>query len=185
MTNGDTVLLIVNTGFISYPQKKRLYALVGKFHFMNKKKSIMKVQLIITLTVSSIVFSAPGLAAKFYRWTDENGGIHYSDKPDANNTAETVDIYAPKPASGSGNSSTGSQTSSNNENNPSENKNSQHANSVEEYCKKLSENIKTLETKSNITSVDTEGKKTNLSKDEQQKTLDKSKQEYESRCQAQ
>jgi len=151
---------------------------------MNMQKIKIKSQLVTLLAISSIAMSSTGLAAKFYRWVDENGGIHYSDKPDANNTAETVDVYAPKPSSSTANNSSTASSSTTNET-QTENKNPQQADSIEEYCKKLADNIKTLETKSNITSVDSEGKKTNLSKDEQQKTLEKSKQEYDSRCGAQ
>ncbi len=142
----------------------------------------------VTPLVMSIflVLSAPCFAAKFYTWTDEKGVPNYSDKPDDNNTAETVDVYAPKPSS-SASKSTGSQESpgTDDASEDSKNANAQHANSVEDYCKKLGDNIKTLETKSNITSVGADGKKTNLSKEEQKKTLDKSKQEYDSRCSAQ
>ena len=141
---------------------------------IKKRKSL---GLLVLSTVLLSQFSQ-GFAAKIYQWTDEDGGIHYADKPDAKNTAETIDIYTPKPSS-SAPKSTASSTKTGDE---ADNDKAKTTNSVEEYCKKLGENIKNLETKKNVTFVDNEGNKTQLSSDDQKEKLESYKKDYQDQC---
>ena len=47
-------------------------------------------QLTLILLFASITLSA-NLAAQIYTWTDENGKVHFSDKPIVNETVTTVE----------------------------------------------------------------------------------------------
>lgn len=46
---------------------------------------IMKTALIQLLSMSLLACACVGLSADVYKWTDEEGRVHYSDKPDGEN----------------------------------------------------------------------------------------------------
>ena len=45
---------------------------------------------LILFTTASVVFSAAAVAGEIYKWTDENGNVHYEDRP----TGEDVERVA-------------------------------------------------------------------------------------------
>ena len=45
---------------------------------------------LILLTTASVAFSAAAVAGEIYKWTDENGNVHYEDRP----TGEDVERVA-------------------------------------------------------------------------------------------
>ncbi len=55
---------------------------------------------LLTLGICLFLLSTPSHAAKFYKWTDENGNIHFGDKAPDKSDAESVHINsrAPKPS---------------------------------------------------------------------------------------
>jgi hypothetical protein len=61
-----------------------------------------KTRLLIVLLVGAGIIGATGLQAKeMYRWTDENGVVHYTDrKPPAQVDYETSHVPDPNPAPG-------------------------------------------------------------------------------------
>ncbi len=44
------------------------------------------------LLIAGMLFAATASAQQVYRWVDENGRVHFSDKPPTDAKAETVDI---------------------------------------------------------------------------------------------
>ncbi len=67
----------------------------------NNAKKYLNTSLIIAAIASS-AWTLPAAAGNFYKWTDENGVVHYSErKPESVTETETVKTYNTK---GSGNS---------------------------------------------------------------------------------
>jgi type IV secretory pathway VirB10-like protein len=49
--------------------------------------------------IAAVMISRPGLAAGVYRWVDEQGGVHYGDRPPSEKESTHIDIEpAPTPA---------------------------------------------------------------------------------------
>lgn len=57
---------------------------------------IRPIQSVIIVILSALLLSTPALAAKFYRWTDDNGVTHYTQNPPAENVqSKEVRILGP------------------------------------------------------------------------------------------
>jgi hypothetical protein len=146
---------------------------------ITRKRNLIIASMLLVFAFASI--SSNLNAAKFYKWTDDEGSVHYSDKPNENNTAETIHISAPKASENAHPSKKTISTDKEGKENKTENM--KRAESVEEYCETLRGNIKTLETKNRIQSVDAEGNKVDLNEASRQEKLSKYKEQLKSRCQ--
>ena len=49
-------------------------------------------QIVLTCAVAAMTFATGALANEIYKWTDENGNVHYEDRPSGAATEERVDI---------------------------------------------------------------------------------------------
>lgn len=49
-------------------------------------------QIALTCAVAAMTFATGALANEIYKWTDENGNVHYEDRPSGAATEERVDI---------------------------------------------------------------------------------------------
>ena len=49
----------------------------------------------IACTAFGLILATTSFAAEIYRWVDENGKVHFSDKKPVDDGAETIDIDAP------------------------------------------------------------------------------------------
>jgi len=49
-------------------------------------------QIALTCAVAAMTFATGALANEIYRWTDENGNVHYEDRPSGAPTEERIDI---------------------------------------------------------------------------------------------
>ena len=73
-----------------------------------------RTRLLITVAAATALCASPVMAAEIYKYTDENGNVHYGDRPSGNRAEETVSVasqrtdnaavqaafnerYAPKP----------------------------------------------------------------------------------------
>ena len=71
-----------------------------------RKFSMFKNYTISLIILSALVFHSPA-NAEFYKWTDENGNVHYGDRPVTVKNKQSVNIYdsgrtTSRPSSGSG-----------------------------------------------------------------------------------
>lgn len=53
-----------------------------------------RLQLPIALTIAALVGTGVCAAGEIYKWTDENGNVHYEDRPVGNGDLERVDIVS-------------------------------------------------------------------------------------------
>ena len=53
-----------------------------------------RLQLPIALTIAAIVGTGVCTAGEIYKWTDEQGNVHYEDRPVGNGDLERVDIVS-------------------------------------------------------------------------------------------
>ncbi len=125
-----------------------------------------------------IASSVSAYSAKFYKWVDENGNTHYSDRAPAQDTeVETVHITTSKPSSAKSVPIDASEDTQ-----PDTQTTEQNSKEMQAYCEKLSENISTLEESSIVQSIDSEGNRQQLSKEEQDKQLSQKKAQYDKNC---
>lgn len=55
--------------------------------------------LVVILSVTAILLAAHVLASdKIYRWVDENGVVHFGDRPDTQKTAEKIELPQHEPS---------------------------------------------------------------------------------------
>lgn len=140
---------------------------------MNFIHSFRLVFCLVLITSSASIY-----AAKFYKWVDENGNTHYSDKAPAQDTeVETVHVTTSKPSSTQNASSDFPADTQ-----PDTQTTQQDSKEMQAYCEKLSENISTLEESSVVQSIDSEGNRQQLSKEEQNKQLTQQKAQYDKNC---
>lgn len=117
-------------------------------------------------------------AAKFFKWTDENGNTHYSDKaPDDVESAETVHFSSKKRPSGNNEANAVNQLQGNSEQEGGMSpedlaEQEKHEKALAEYCQSIQSNIKALQIGGRIQTVDAEGNKKFLDDNEQQQKLD-------------
>ena len=149
-------------------------------HIMIKNNSLTKMLILI---LSAYLFLTPNVyAAKFYKWTDDDGNVHYGDKaPEDNKSAETVHVSTQK-SSTSTNSSTSSSDDSEKPNLENDNMKEKQSEDLKKYCKDVSNNIKTLEIGGRIQTKSSDGSKKFLDAGEQKSQLDKYKKQYSERC---
>lgn len=48
--------------------------------------------LIVGLAAATVTFSGGAIADDIYKWTDENGGVHYEDRPSGSPTEEIIQM---------------------------------------------------------------------------------------------
>ena len=141
-------------------------------------------QLKTTFTfIALILISSYAFSAKFYKWTDEDGNVYYSDKvPEGQENAEEVFVSASKPSTSK--TPTGPQTGETKGSAPSDQSNqAEQEAKLKKYCDDVRKNISTLETGGKIQSVDSEGNKNYLDDQAQQEKLKQYKLEESARCQ--
>lgn len=127
--------------------------------------------ILLTCLLSMSVF--PATAGSVYKWTDENGVIHFGDQKPSNQRSENVDIRVAAPTSGKKqNQSPEEQVdklNNANEQKSASQKASREAEArkkqMEANCKIAQDNLKTLNTYSRI-SIEENGKKRYLSPEE-------------------
>lgn len=49
-------------------------------------------QIALTCAVAAMTLSSGALANEIYKWTDENGNVHYEDRPSGARTEERIDL---------------------------------------------------------------------------------------------
>ena len=49
-------------------------------------------RLILTVSIAVLIASGTAVASEIYKWTDENGDVHYEDRPTGNTPMERLDI---------------------------------------------------------------------------------------------
>jgi len=54
---------------------------------------------LFTMLTLTFMISTPAMSAGFYKWTDENGKVHYGSQRPVDAEAEKMDLYVPEPAS--------------------------------------------------------------------------------------
>ena len=127
-------------------------------------------------------------AAKFYKWTDESGSTHYSDKaPDNVESAETVHISSKKIPAANNEASAVNQFQSNSEQQKEASaeelaEQEKQEKALAEYCQSIQSNIKALEIGGRIQTVDAEGNKKFLDENEQKQKLDGYLQQQKENC---
>ncbi len=51
------------------------------------------------LLLAALLLPFAAVAQGLYKWTDEKGGVHYSDRPPAGNTGQKMNVAPPPPGS--------------------------------------------------------------------------------------
>lgn len=122
-------------------------------------------------------------AAKFYKWTDKEGSIHYADKePLGVESAEAVNINTSK-TSETVNTIPAFSVQNKTELSPDQQKQKdEDAAKMKEYCDGLTTNIKTLEIGGRIKTVGADGNQRFLSDDEQQEKSKKYQSQFSEKC---
>lgn len=122
-------------------------------------------------------------AAKFYKWTDKDGNIHYADKePLGVESAEAVNISTPK-TSESAHSIPAFKVEEKAALSPEEQKQKEEdATKLKTYCDSLTTNIKTLEIGGRIKTVDADGNQKFLSDEEMQEKTKTYQGQYKEKC---
>ena len=154
---------------------------------MSRLKSLF-ITTLVFLSLSTLPIQLN--AAKFFKWTDENGNIHYSDKaPDNVESAETVHVSSKKRTSNDTDKEepetqlrddTPQRESTTPEDLAKEKEKQEKA--LAEYCQSIQSNIKSLQIGGRIQTVDPEGNKKFLDQEEQQQKLNEYLKEQKENC---
>jgi len=129
------------------------------------------------------------IAAKFFKWTDENGNTHYSDKaPDGVESPETVHVSSKKRSGDAAEAARSNVQSQNNNREQEDNspealaEKEKQEKALAEYCQSLQSNIKALQIGGRIQTVDAAGNKKFLDEKEQQQKLDQYLNQHKESC---
>jgi hypothetical protein len=57
-------------------------------------------RIVLSFAIAALTVSAGAAANEIYKWTDEDGNVHYEDRPSGAETEERVDIYYRRTDSG-------------------------------------------------------------------------------------
>ena len=137
----------------------------------------------VLLSIFAFSFSQNAFSAKFYKWTDEDGNTHYSDKvPDGETDTETVQVNTLKPSKTEHSlpEYTAGETKELSKEQKEELK-KQEENLIE-VCNGLRSNIASLEKGGNIQILDDEGNQKSLNKEEQDAKLKQYKTQLDKNC---
>jgi hypothetical protein len=145
----------------------------GNTDMPNKLKIIL---FNVTVLFLLSALSANMQAARFFKWTDADGNVHYSDKaPDDIESAETIRINTRTPGGVSNTQApqfeTGRQEDARELSTEELAEKARQDKELAEYCNSIRSNIKALQIGGRIQTVDTEGERRFLDPSEQQQKL--------------
>jgi len=121
----------------------------------------------------ALLFALAGAHAEVYKWTDDEGVTHYTAQPPPSEKAKVLD-----PAVGSPDDSP-DETNASEEQNAAADEDTQ---SVASYCKKLREQIKTLESDRPVKIRTGEDSLKELNDDEREQRLTEARTQLEEQC---
>jgi hypothetical protein len=122
-------------------------------------------------------------AAKFYKWTDEDGSIHYGDNaPDEVDSAEPVHISGQKTSKTVHNIPKFTVEDEQELTSEQQEKNKERETQLKDYCNGISKNIKQLQIGGRIQTIDDEGNRKFLNDEEQQQKLKKYQDQLSEKC---
>lgn len=130
-----------------------------------------------------IIGSSQIAAAKFYKWTDKDGNIHYADKePLGVESAEAVNISTPKTSESVNTIPAFKLEDKTALSAEEQNQKEEDTAQLKAYCDSLTTNIKTLEIGGRIKTVDADGNQKFLSDEEMQEKTKTYQGQYKEKC---
>lgn len=127
-------------------------------------------------------FSSASFGAKFFKWTDENGNIHYSDKEPVKQNSEAVHVNASKPSKSAKPAPKFTVDKEQERSNEEPGIRDEQEKQMQKFCQGLQSNIKTLEMPIRVESVDETGERKFLDDKEKSQKLERYRQQYSEHC---
>jgi len=151
---------------------------------MTQHSSHLK-HIVLTSSILLCCFTLNLHAAKFYKWTDSDGNIHFSDTPpDENNATEAIDINtkAPRPSGEIPAKFNLEEIERKKQDELNAIKNTEEKAKHLEKCKIIKNRLKTLQSEERVTETNEQGQRRYLDDDEKQDQIQQAEQKIGQHC---